>query len=72
MDPDNLPPPPEWGGGSGGHNGYKLWKDIWAAGQGVGTIDDIPTVAELVARFEDEYHSVQLPSRRPTTANAPV
>jgi nitronate monooxygenase len=64
LDPDNLPPPPAQGG-SGGHNGAKLWKDIWAAGHGVGNIDDIPTVAELITRFEDEYHAVQLPARRP-------
>lgn len=64
LDPDDLPPLPEQGG-TGGHNGAKLWKDIWAAGQGVGNIDDIPTVAELIARFEDEYHAVQLPARCP-------
>ncbi|MFJ2448622.1 2-nitropropane dioxygenase [Pseudomonas sp. S04] len=63
LDPDNLPPPPAQGG-TGGHNGARLWKDIWAAGQGVGNIDDIPTVAQLIARFEDEYHAVRLPAQR--------
>ncbi|HAN30245.1 MAG TPA: hypothetical protein DCQ06_01485 [Myxococcales bacterium] len=33
----------------------KAWKDIWSAGQGVGTIDDVPTVAELVSRFKAQY-----------------
>jgi nitronate monooxygenase len=33
----------------------KAWKDIWGAGQGVGQIDDVPTVAELVARLMHEY-----------------
>lgn len=54
LDPDNLPPVPDQGG-TGGHNGHKLWKDIWAAGHGVGSIDDVPSVAELIQRFEREY-----------------
>ncbi|MCC7486161.1 MAG: nitronate monooxygenase [Burkholderiales bacterium] len=35
------------------------WKDIWGAGQGVGNIDDIPAVAELVDRLEAEYHAAR-------------
>jgi nitronate monooxygenase len=63
LDPDNLPPPPAQGG-TGGHNGARLWKDIWAAGQGVGNIDDIPSVEQLITRFESEYHAVRLPAQR--------
>ncbi len=33
----------------------KAWKDIWGAGQGVGTIDDILPAGELVTRLEQEY-----------------
>jgi nitronate monooxygenase len=33
----------------------KAWKDIWGAGQGVGLMDDIPSVAELVERLKLEY-----------------
>ncbi len=33
----------------------KAWKDIWGAGQGVGSIHDLPTVAELVERLTAEY-----------------
>lgn len=33
----------------------KLWRDIWSAGQGIGAIGDIPTVAELCRRIEAEY-----------------
>jgi nitronate monooxygenase len=33
----------------------KAWKDIWGAGQGVGLMDDVPSVAELVARLKHEY-----------------
>jgi nitronate monooxygenase len=35
--------------------GPKAWRDIWSAGQGVGGIDDIPGVDELVARLKDQY-----------------
>ncbi|ACR30326.1 NAD(P)H-dependent flavin oxidoreductase [Burkholderia glumae] len=33
----------------------KAWKDIWGAGQGVGLMDDVPSVAELVERLAREY-----------------
>ncbi|WP_326536575.1 NAD(P)H-dependent flavin oxidoreductase [Pseudorhodoferax sp.] len=31
------------------------WRDVWSAGQGVGLVRDIPTVAELVLRLRREY-----------------
>lgn len=31
------------------------WRDIWSAGQGVGLIEDVPTVAELARRLKGEY-----------------
>ncbi len=37
----------------------KAWKDIWGAGQGVGGIDDIPPVAELVKRLDAEYQAAR-------------
>lgn len=65
LDPDRLEP----GAGPGtdlfdpSKSDAKAWKDIWSAGQGVGTIHDIPTVAELVARLQQEYAAaVALPS----------
>lgn len=33
----------------------KAWKDIWSAGHGVATIDDVPSVAELVDRIAAEW-----------------
>ena len=36
---------------------YKPWRDIWSAGQGVGSINDIPSVEQLVSRLRDQYHS---------------
>lgn len=37
----------------------KPWKEIWSAGQGVGSITDIPTTAELVTNLAREYHEVR-------------
>ncbi len=33
------------------------WRDIWSAGQGVVTIGDVPTVAELAQRLGEEYRT---------------
>ncbi len=33
----------------------KAWKDIWSAGQGVGSIGDVPSVAELIENLQAEY-----------------
>jgi nitronate monooxygenase len=33
----------------------KAWKDIWGAGQGVGNINDIVPVREIILRMEQEY-----------------
>jgi nitronate monooxygenase len=33
----------------------KAWKDIWGAGQGVGSIDSVDSAAELIARMKVEY-----------------
>ncbi len=37
----------------------KAWKDIWGAGQGVGTIDDVLPAGELIARLQQEYRSAK-------------
>lgn len=54
LDPDNLPESDKskmsFGSGSA-----KAWRDIWGAGQGVGLMDDVPTVAEMVERLKKEY-----------------
>ncbi len=62
LDPDNLPSADKskMNFGSGGNMKTKAWRDIWSAGQGVGSVDDAPTVAELVARLEEEYEAARL------------
>lgn len=43
---------------------------MWSAGQGVGQIDDLPSVDQLIARLDAEYRqalerAAQLPKRWP-------
>ena len=38
-----------------GSTRVKPWKDIWGAGQGVGSIKQVVPAAELVERFVKEY-----------------
>ena len=61
LDPDNLPVADKtaMNFGSGGGSKAKAWRDIWGAGQGVGLMDDVPTVAELVERLKSEYHAAR-------------
>lgn len=42
----------------------KAWKTVWSAGQGAGGIDDLPRVAELIARLDQEYHAALQQSAR--------
>ena len=59
MDPDNLPDADKssMNFGSGGNTKSKAWKDIWGSGQGIGLIEDSPSVGELVDRIKAEFHS---------------
>jgi nitronate monooxygenase len=65
LDPDNLPV------GDKSKMSFasdrerpKVWKDIWSAGQGLGLIDDVPPVAEIVARLRREYDEARERLRR--------
>ena len=60
LDPENLPVKDKDAMNFGSAAGAaKAWKDIWGAGQGVGTIDDIPPVADLIARMKQEYRAAK-------------
>ena len=60
LDPENLPVKDKDAMNFGSAAGAaKAWKDIWGAGQGVGTIDDIPPVADLIARMKKEYRAAK-------------
>jgi nitronate monooxygenase len=58
LDPDALPESDKskmsFGSGSA-----KAWRDIWGAGQGVGMMDDVPTVAEMVQRLIGEFDAAK-------------
>ena len=45
--------------GSGGKEKSKAWKDIWGAGQGVGSVHSIPSVADIVADLKSEYEAAK-------------
>ncbi|MBX3529081.1 MAG: nitronate monooxygenase [Rhizobiaceae bacterium] len=51
LDPDNLVAH----GALDMQNEAKAWKNVWSAGQGVGSIGDIPGAAELCERLIAEY-----------------
>ena len=61
MDPDNLPEGDKSSMkfGSGGSSKTKAWRDIWGAGQGVGSIGAVTSTAEAVSTLEREYHEAQ-------------
>jgi nitronate monooxygenase len=42
-----------------GTDDAKAWRDVWSAGQGVGAITDIPSVANLVETLAQEYATAQ-------------
>jgi nitronate monooxygenase len=56
LKPVDVDNPPEAGVAprSGIDKEAKAWKTVWSAGQGVGSIHDVPTVAELVERLAKE------------------
>jgi len=48
----------------------KAWRDIWAAGQGVGAVADLPSVAELCHRLAREYEGALAGASRLSCAPA--
>jgi nitronate monooxygenase len=58
FDPDNLPPADKSRMNFASGNA-RAWRDIWSAGQGVGAINDVPPVAELIARMVHEFEQAR-------------
>lgn len=54
LDPDNLPAVDKSSANFGASRS-KPWKDVWGAGQGVGNIADVRSVAEIVTQLKREY-----------------
>ncbi|WP_299326435.1 nitronate monooxygenase family protein [Parasphingopyxis sp.] len=61
LDPDNLPDGDisTMNFGSGGNQEKKAWKDIWGAGQGVGAVEKVESIADRVDRLEAEYRAAK-------------
>ncbi|MDB5867879.1 MAG: nitronate monooxygenase [Polaromonas sp.] len=57
LDPENLPSADKstMDFNSKGNMDKKAWRDIWSAGQGLGSITDVPTMQACVARLTAEY-----------------
>ena len=58
LDPDNLASADK-SSMNFGSGRSKAWKDIWGAGQGVGTIDEVLPARALVARMRNEYQAAR-------------
>ena len=58
LDPDQLPSADKTSMNFGSTR-VKAWKDVWGAGQGVGSIDEILPVREIVARLAREYEEAR-------------
>ena len=54
LDPDNLVAKTRMDL-TGTETKVKAWKDIWSAGQGVGTVHQVEPIADIVAQISDEY-----------------
>lgn len=59
LDPENLPGADKSTMSFASDRQAKAWRDIWGAGQGVGSVDDAPPVADVVARLEAEYRGAR-------------
>ena len=61
LDPNDLPvaDKSKMNFGSGGNTGAKAWKDIWGSGQGIGGIDKVESVAEVVEGLKSQYDAAR-------------
>lgn len=55
LDPDQMPTAPQRSYDSNTSLSAKRWLDVWAAGQGLGTIKKIEPVADVIDRLDQEY-----------------
>jgi len=54
LDPTNLPVEKQ-SDSNFGSTRVKPWKDVWGAGQGVGSIDSVESTADIVKQLRQEY-----------------
>lgn len=58
-DPKNLPAPDPEGMKIGTKSETRAWRDIWGAGQGLGSTTGVTTVAEKVAALKAQYEAAR-------------
>ena len=58
LDPDNLKGKAKMDL-SGTETKVKAWKDIWSAGQGIGTVHQIEPMSDIVDRLVEEYRTAK-------------
>lgn len=68
MDPDHLPDKNHIDLGEEFNHEAKAWRDIWTAGQGVGSIRETLPVADLIAGMKQEFAQALEASRRDGSA----
>lgn len=59
IDPDNMPVVPERSYDSNRAIGARKWKDVWAAGQGVGAVKSVQSVAQVVDQLAQEWDAAR-------------
>ena len=59
LDPDKLPKK-DGMDLTGSESKVKAWKEVWSAGQGVGTVHKIEALADIVDRIEEEYQAARM------------
>lgn len=57
LDPDNLPDSDPTAMDFAKATSAKAWKDIWGAGQGIGSVREVTPAAHLIARLHKEYRA---------------
>ena len=61
LDPDKLPEgePAKMDFGTGGEKEFRVWKDIWGSGQGIGAVKGTMPAGELVERLVKEFEAAK-------------
>ncbi len=59
LDPDHLPESDPSKMNFAAATDAKAWRDIWGAGQGIGSVHEVVPVARLVARLDAEYRAAK-------------
>lgn len=66
LDPDNLPQAdPSKMDFANRDSRPKTWRDIWGAGQGIGAVKEVVSVADFVDRLKREYASARVRLEQP-------